>query len=116
MLTCLILSFSYSIFLKTNFIDRNNLKCNPDTTDYTYEVYYRPTYETRAQNVSVWRSERSVTISNLQQCTVYSISVRIRNAVGRKSEATEPTSIRTNSEGKFTMLNFTYLYDKRIVL
>ncbi|XP_071811148.1 uncharacterized protein [Apostichopus japonicus] len=82
----------------TNFINRTNLKCNPDTTDYTYEVYYRPTNETRAQNVSVWRSEMSVTISNLQQCTVYSISVRIRNAVGRKSEATEPTSIRTNSE------------------
>ncbi|XP_071811163.1 uncharacterized protein [Apostichopus japonicus] len=81
----------------TNSINQNNLKCMP-YTGYTYEVHYHPTDETRAQNISSRGSQRSLTISNLQTCTEYSISVSIRNAVGRKSRATYPTVVRTKSE------------------
>ncbi|PIK48417.1 hypothetical protein BSL78_14718 [Apostichopus japonicus] len=67
-------------------------------TGYTYEVHYHPTDETRAQNISSRGSQRSLTISNLQTCTEYSISVSIINAVGRKSRASYPTVVRTKSD------------------
>ncbi|PIK48420.1 hypothetical protein BSL78_14721 [Apostichopus japonicus] len=82
------------------------------STEFTYDVYYRPATGDGSDSVQTVQSERSVTITNgLLQCTEYLVSVR-RNAEGSSRDRSAEATVLTDSEGFF--LNFTHVYNTKL--
>ncbi|KAJ8040610.1 Receptor-type tyrosine-protein phosphatase kappa [Holothuria leucospilota] len=90
-------------------ISQENLKCNPNNTEYNFEVYYRPMGElSNTKTVAVPSTRTTVTIEDntMRQCTDYEVYVTLKNAVGRESNQSSITTVRTDSEEPTTRVMF----------
>lgn len=82
-----------------------NLKCDPNKTDYYFRVHYFPNGDVSSVKfLEVLSNQTVVTIAtSLEQCTLYDVFVTVRNVVLREGAQSLSATMRTDSEGTFKM-------------